>query len=202
MTNPFNNDHDILSALQSADPKNVNAALKHLLQSEKLRSFIRQQVFALGGKDEDVRELMHEALIVFLNRVEEKKYDPALSGIATYVVRIAAQMYHTKRRSEFRRVSMYDRSVEAGNIETSTDPEESYDVEHRREVLDRILSMIGDKCRQLLRLHGSSFSMAEIAAQFGYKTSDVAKMAVQDCRKKLNQLLAQRPELLAELREI
>lgn len=202
MKNQFNDDKDILEALNSQVPAQVNAALKHLLQSAKLRGSVRQQVFALGGNEDDAREFLNQALVAFYNHVEDKKYDPALSGITTYIVKIAAQMYHTRRRSEGRRSAMHDRSVEAGTIETSTNPEQEINQQHRKEVLDKLLSMIGDKCRQLLSLHSFSFSMAEIAEKLGYKTSDVAKMAVQDCRKKLNQLLTQRPDLLDELREL
>lgn len=202
MKNQFHNDQDILEALQRQDKSSTNAALKHLLQSEKLRSFVRKQVFALGGSDEDVRESLGQALLVFLNRVEDGIYNPAQSSISTFIVKIATQMYHTKRRSEFRRANMHDRSVEIGAIETETNPEESFNIQHRKETMEKVLVQIGDKCRQLLSLYGSSFSMAEIAQQIGYKSTDVAKMAVQDCRKKLHQFLTQRPDLLAELREL
>jgi hypothetical protein len=33
-----------------------------------------------------------------------------------------------------------------------------------------------------------------------YRSADSAKMAVSDCRKKLNQVLTEHPELIAELR--
>ena len=201
MKDQFNEDSDILAALQSQDNPRINAALKHLY-SDKLRSFVRQQVYALGGGDEDARECLNEALLKFLQYVEDGKYDPSQSRISTYIVKIATQMYHTKRRSQFRREKMHDRSMDAGIIETETNPEEAINHQHRKDLLDRVLSMIGDKCRQLLQWHGASFSMAEIAEKVGYKSTDVAKMAVQDCRKKLNQFLSQRPDLLAELREL
>jgi hypothetical protein len=44
--------------------------------------------------------------------------------------------------------------------------------------------------------------MAEIAEKLQYKSPDSAKMAVHDCRKKLNTILSDRPELLEELRDI
>ena len=202
MKDQFDEDQDILEALRSQDTPRINAALKHLLQSEKLRNFVRKQVFALGGNDEDVREFLSQALLVFLNRVEDGRYDPSLSSISTYIVKVASQMYHTRRRSEGRRAAMYDRSMEAGAVETETNPEETINMQHRKETLGKVLAQIGDKCRQLLSLFGSSYSMAEIAKKIGYKSTDVAKMAVMDCRKKLNQFLSTRPDLLTELREL
>lgn len=202
MKNQFKDDQDILEALRSQTPAAVNAALKHLLQSEKLRGFVRQQILGLGGAEADVREFLHQAILAFYNQVEDNKYNPALSSISTYIVKIAAQKFYTQRRSEGRRTAMYDRSVDAGVTETVTDPEAEMNQQHRKTVLDQVLSNIGDKCKQLLQLYGFQYSMAEIAEKIGYKSADVAKMAVQDCRKKLQQLLIQRPDLLAELREL
>lgn len=202
MKNQFKDDQDILEALRSQTPAQVNAALKHLLQSEKLRSFVRQQVFALGGNDTDAREALHQAILAFYNQVEDQKYDPTLSRISTYVVKIAAQKFYTQRRSEGRRAAMHDRSVDIGAMETMTDPETEMNQQHRKTVLNQVLSNIGDKCKQLLQLYGFQYSMAEIAEKIGYKSADVAKMAVQDCRKKMHQLLIQRPDLMAELRDL
>lgn len=202
MKQPFDSNQDILEALRSKDPHRVNAALKHLYQSGKLTGTVKQQVKGLGGDENDAREVLNRALVVFYNHVEDGKYDPALSGITTYIVHIATRMFYTVRRSETRRVAMHDRSMEADAVETVTNPELEMNIRHRKELLDKVLSMIGDKCRQLLKLRSFDFSMAEIAEKMNYKSPDVAKMAAQDCRKKLNHYLAERPGLLAELNEL
>lgn len=202
MNQPFNNDQSILEALQSQMPLQINAAMRHLCLNEKLKGAVRQQIRSLGGDENDAREMLNQALVAFLNYVEEGKYDPARSAVSTYIVKIAAQMYYTKRRSEQRRMAMHDRSVDAGAMDLATDPELAFDLQHQREILDKLLILTGEKCRQLLQLHGHSYTMAEIAEKLQYKSPDSAKMAVHDCRKKLNTILSDRPELLDELREI
>ena len=159
----FDNDHTILEALRSKSPTRINAALQHLCQSDKLKGGVRQQVYALRGDENDAREMLNHALVAFLNHVEDDKYDPTRSAISTYIVNIAAQMYYTRRRSEQRRVAMHDRSVDAGSTDIATNPEQEFDLQHQREILDKLLAMTGEKCRQLLQLHGHSYPMAEIA---------------------------------------
>lgn len=202
MKHLFNDDQSILEALRSKMPHQINAALQHLCLNEKLKGAVRQQVRGLGGDENDAREMLNQALVAFLNHVEDDKYDPNRSAVSTYIVKIAAQMFFTKRRSEQRRMAMHDRSMDVAAGDVATNPELEFNLQHQREFLDKLLIMTGEKCRQLLQMHGHSYSMAEIAEKLQYKSPDSAKMAVHDCRKKLNTLLSERPELLEELREI
>lgn len=198
----FSTDTDLLDALRSKAPERINAALKHLFQHEKLRNSIRKQVSGMGGDATEVKEMLNQALIVFYHQVLDQTYQPELSSIQTYIVRIAAQMYYTKRRSENRRVAMYQRSAESVASDTQLDPERAFDMAHRKALLDEVLGSIGEKCKKLLKLRSFDYSMAEIAEKLQYKSPDVAKMAAQDCRKKLNQYLAERPDLLATLKSL
>lgn len=198
----FTRDDEILEALNSKVPLKINAALKHLYQSQKLISSIRKQILGLGGDPDDGREALNHALAVFYNQVQEQVYDPRLSSISTYIIKIATQLYYTRRRSDQRRQAMNERSAENREAETPVDPETEFDAAYRKALLDRILAALGEKCRQLLKLRSFDFSMAEIAEQLNYKSPEVAKMAAMDCRKKLNQYLAEHPDLLAELKSI
>lgn len=180
----------------------INAAMRHLCLNDKLKGAVRQQVRILGGDENDAKDVLNQALVAFLNHVEEGKYDPTRSAISTYIVKIATQMYYTKRRSEHRRVAMHDRAMDDGNVDIVTNPEFEFNLQHQRELLDKLLISTGAKCRTLLQWYSHGYSMGEIAEKFDYKSHDSAKMAVRDCRKKLNTILSERPELLEELREI
>jgi len=192
-------DPEILEALRSRDAGRLNAAFKQLYQDGKLRGAVWQQVRALGGDESDCKDVFNMALLAFDKNVQEATYDPARSQITTYIVNIAKQMFFTRRRSEARRVAMYDRSVEAGAIELHTNPEREMTVRHQKELLEQATSGLGEKCRQSLKLFSLDYSMAEIAEKMEYKSPDVAKMAVHDCRKRLHTYLTERPTLLAEL---
>lgn len=202
MNNPFKDDQSILEALRSNVNFQINAAMRHLCLNDKLKGAVRQQVRILGGDENDAKDVLNQALVAFLNHVEEGKYDPTRSAVSTYIVKIATQMYYTKRRSEHRRVAMHDRAMDDGNVDIVTNPEFEFNLQHQRELLDKLLISTGAKCRTLLQWYSHGYSMGEIAEKFDYKSHDSAKMAVRDCRKKLNTILSERPELLEELREI
>jgi RNA polymerase sigma factor (sigma-70 family) len=200
MKNPIWTDQDILQMLRSRDAKSVNNAFKQLYQDAKLRGTVLQQVRALGGNEDDAREMFNMALLAFDKSVQEGTYDSTRSQITTYIVNIAKQMYHTRRRSEIRRVAMYDRSVDAGITETQTNPEKEMTLQHKKQLLDQAMAGLSEKCRQALKLNSMDYSMAEIAEMMQYRSPDVAKMAVRDCRGHLHTYLTERPTLLAELR--
>lgn len=202
MKHLFNDDQSILDALRSNVTLEINAAMRHLCLNEKLKGAVRQQVRVLGGDENDAREMLNQALVTFLSHVEEGIYDPARSIISTYIVKIATQMYYTKRRSDQRRSAMHNRSVDTASADTVTNPELEFNLQHQKTFLDKLLTLTGDKCRSLLQWYSHGYSMEEIAENFQYKSADSAKMAVRDCRKKLNIILSKRPELLEELREI
>ena len=201
MKNPFTHDTAVLEALRSGASLRVNTAIEHLYRNEKIIGAVRQQVMRQGGDESDVRDMLNQALVVFLNHVENNTYKPELSAIATYIATIAKQKFFTQRRSEKRLAARHDRSAEAGHLETTTNPEVAFDRQHRKVFVHKLLGMIGEKCGKLLLLKQEGYQMAEIAEKLSYKNADSAKSAHAECRKKLNDV-AQRPEVLQELREL
>lgn len=201
MNNSFTSDEDILVAIRGGNPHSLNKALKYLYQHPKVRGSVRKQIYDLGGSQDDARESLHQAISVFYTHVMEDKYNAALSAVSTYIVKIAVQIYYTRRRSEIRRFRTVDRVSE----ETSSaifDPSELAETEHRKNLLETVLSVAGDRCKQLLKLRSADYSMSEIAEIMGYRSQDVVKNAALDCRKKINEFLAGKPALLAALRSL
>ena len=156
----------------------------------------------MGGHEDDAREMLTAAVLEFYNKVSDDEYDPALSSISTYIVKIATQKYYTKHRSEMRRLDAHNRASEVNPQEYTSNPEIEMDFQHRKEWLKKILPMTGEKCHEALSMYSYSFSMAEIAEKVNYKNADAAKVAVMACRKKLNKILSERTDLLNELHEL
>jgi hypothetical protein len=73
-----------------------------LYQHPKVRAVLGKQISDLGGSPDDSRESLHQAIAVFYTHVMEEEYNPALSAVSTYIVKIAVQIYYTRRRSEIR----------------------------------------------------------------------------------------------------
>ncbi|MEZ4893970.1 MAG: hypothetical protein R2778_13265 [Saprospiraceae bacterium] len=163
-----------------------------------LRS-VRKEVLYLGGTELDVRAALNNALLIFDRNVNAGKYDSSLCKVNTYIVAIAKKLFYTEKRSELRRDKAHNRSAEAHVFETDVNPYVAFNRKHREELLQLAMKKTGEKCHQALTLYSLNYSMAEIAQEMNYKSSNSAKMAVMDCRKKLNEYLTENPELVAEL---
>ena len=198
----FNNDHDLLEALNSRMPDREAAAMRHLCQDPKLVGTVRQQVMLMGGQETDANSALNYALFIFFQKVKKGEYDTQRAGITTYLVGVAKWVYHTQQRSQKRAAQTEQRYVESQEAAWAEDPEWLLNQQSRRERYNQILSWTGERCRQLLHLRFQSFSMEEIAQELSYKSADSAKMAVHDCRKKLNEMLAKRPDWLKEFNNL
>jgi len=201
MNDPNWTDEDILAAIESRDAQNLNAAFRYLYHNGPLRGAVWQQIKAMGGGEADFNEVFNLALVKFDQNVQNRIYDPALSRINTYVVNIARQLFHTQRRSDFRRQERHEKSIAGEKNEPQVNPERAFAASQKREILERAMTTLGDKCKQALSLFSLDYSMPEIAEMMGYKTSHVAKSALYECRKRLNTYLSGRPDLIAELLE-
>lgn len=200
MAPSFQNDQDLLDALKSQSTMRVSAALKHLCQSEKLIGAIRQKIRYLGGDESDVKDILNQALVTFFDQVETGHYDATRSGINTYIVSIASNLFYTQQRSDTRRKSWHTRAAAEGDTPTFIDPEDTLQLQHQKDVLNQILHLLTEKCRKVLQLYSLYYTHAEIAEMADYRSAESAKMAVYDCRKKLNIKLSENPEWLHELR--
>ena len=197
MNLPFASERDILAALYADDPLLVNAGLKHLYLDKKLRMAVKKQVISLGGSEDEVQEIFQQSLIIFFNAVTDGRYEAARSSIATFIVGIARKCYQGMRRSG------QQRDLGAGDYPMQPmAADEELVFESRQELLDRILSVLGERCKQLLKLRSFGYSMEKVAGMVGYKNANAAKVAVHSCRKKLLAFLATRPDLLDELNDI
>ncbi len=197
----FQNDDEILEALRAGNGRQREAAYRQLHGDGKLLGAIRKEIAARGGNEDDAREMRNFALLEFGKNVAIGVYDPGKSGIVTYIVSIAKQRFFTIRRSELRRIKRYQRSVEEGNVESSENPDHEINRQHRKDLMDRILTAVGEKCKQALRLYVMEYQMVEIAEKLNYKNADVAKAAIYDCKKRLYKLFTDQPELVSELRQ-
>jgi RNA polymerase sigma factor (sigma-70 family) len=202
MKHQFNQERNILVALKSYDSETYNAALRHLFEDKKLLNTIRKQIFGMGGDENDVQEVFGQALFEFYNKVRNDIYDPSKSAITTYIVHIAQNKFYTKKRSDIRRKERNERAFAQGEMEILPNIEKELDYQDKKELLGRLLENMNPKCSKIMLLNHEKYSMTEIAEKMNYKSKDVAKMALYNCREKLNLFLKDRPDLRDELREL
>lgn len=67
--------------------------------------------------------------------------------------------------------------------------------EEQKQILDKLLSNLGEKCQKILELWKLSYSMEEIAEQAGLENAGIARRQKYKCYKKLLRNIDDMPNL-------
>lgn len=165
------------------------AALQAIYQKPGLRETVIKLVLDQGGNRDDALDVFQETLLLFDRNLRDGRFE-GRSTLATYFVGIAKWRWFGVRRQRGRITELtpdqYDGLVESPEAEVLR-------AEHRG-WLDEALGQIGERCRQLLRLYQSDYSMEEIAQTMQYANPDVAKKEAYRCRMRFRELLEQQPQ--------
>lgn len=70
-----------------------------------------------------------------------------------------------------------------------------------REIMDKALSMIGERCKKILILFRDGFAMKEIMQEMGFASEDVAKTEKWQCQEKFRTYLRTNPHIKNLLKE-
>ena len=129
-----------------------------------------------------------DSIILFDRQIREGKFQ-GRSSLSTYFVGIARWRWWTNRRKfgnyEALKVEHFEEAI--GDIEASVIENE------KRATIDEILSKIGARCKELLRLYKLSYQMEEIAVRLGLSSPELAKKNVYECRKKFKAFVMEHP---------
>lgn len=68
-----------------------------------------------------------------------------------------------------------------------------------REVMDKALSGIGERCKKILLMFYNGFSMKEIAESFGFSSEETARKEKYKCQEKFKQYLIENPAVRTQL---
>ncbi|WP_020607207.1 RNA polymerase sigma factor [Spirosoma spitsbergense] len=148
-------------------------------------------VYTSGGNREDIKIVVHEAIIALVFNLRYGHYEwREETQLLTYVTGIARNKWSEMRRSKNRYVALdADTPIPISDDPQQTDMEEQ-DFEQRRLNVSQGLAQLGDKCRQSINLYYiQKKTMSEIASLLGWANENVAKKEKYRCLKKLRQLM-------------
>ncbi len=185
------NDTNLIAAITGKETDR-NRALQHLVQGSGWRQQVIRYVVANSGVEEDGEEVFMDALTILDRNLRDGKFE-GRSALNTYFVQIAKFMWlkrFAKRRPELDVNRLYppDQAFE-DNIEKILIGAEL------ETVFAQVMAQIGERCKRIFELFHLGHSMAEIAKEVGISDADQAKKEKSRCKKRLLNLLAERPEL-------
>lgn len=167
-------------------------AMRCLFDNQVLRKKAIAHVRKYGGNLQDGEDVFQEAIIVFDRKLREGAFRGQGALEAYFMGIVRWYWYNEQQRPN--RATLSTAHDPAPEPPAGSNPELEYLLNERREILEQLLELLADKCRNLLKLYQLDYSMDEIAQQLGYANSNVAKKEASLCRKRFRALLKQHPE--------
>jgi RNA polymerase sigma factor (sigma-70 family) len=181
-------------------------ALKLFFSNNVLFNLVIRHVVRHGGSWQDGEDVFQDAIILFDRSIREDIFK-GQSNLTTYFVGIAKWRWVSNKRKDAERwnlalgdkvcYSTNDHRPTTNNLDIQSpisNPEVRFIENERRQVIDEVLTLLGCRCKQLLRLYQLSYSMQEIADMMELSSAAMAKKNCCECRKKFKEFITKRPE--------
>ncbi len=192
MQKPVLVQNELFAALGGTDPEQRKTALRYLFEDASLRRRTIAHVRKYGGNRQDGEDVFQEAIIVLDRKLRLGDFRGEGSMEAYFMGIVRWQWFNEQQRAGRKNTSLTDNTPETLPAD---DPELDYLLTERRELLEKLLHQLADKCRNLLKFYQLGFSMEEIAQRMGFANSGVAKKEAFLCRKRFRALLEKHPEI-------
>ena len=186
-----------LEAAICGTPAEREAAIRYMFGGRKQMDRVIKYVVAHGGTDADGQDVFQDAVVLFERNIRQGKFNRQ-STLDTYFFAIVKWHWVSLRRQQKPTVEFnpanYDEQVQAVDTHVIS-------ADHRK-ILEEALTLIGKKCKKILRFTGLSLSNEEIAAEMGFSSPEMARKEVFRCRERFREFIRQRPGLEMVLQSI
>ena len=167
-------------------------AIATIYKDKKLKNQVIAFVTNNNGNREDGIDIFHEGIIAFDDNIRKDKYLHK-GNLMGYLFSICRFIWLNKLRKDKRMVYTEEDS-QLDQISYDT-PESLSLAQEQKDVINKLLSRLGEKCQQILELWKLSYSMEEIASQVGLSNAGNARKQRFTCYQKLLQIVDSEPGL-------
>ena len=185
------NDATLIAAINGKETER-NRALQHIVQGAGWRQQVLRYVMANSGVEEDGEEVFIDALTILDSNLRDGKFE-GRSALNTYFVQIAKFLW--LKRLARRRPALDPKKLQDAEPMVEDSVEKMLISLEHETVFAQVMSQVGERCKRIFELFHLGHSMAEIAQELGISDADQAKKEKSRCKKRLLNLLAERPEL-------
>ena len=137
------------------------------------------------GQQADASDLVQDAYIIMLDKVRSEDYEEG--PVDHFWIGIAHGLFRNKQKRDYRVTFVDDHSKIDG--ENHLTPETELENKERSEIFDQLLEKVGDKCKKIMKLVISGYSMREIAEKMELPSEGMARKTKYQCKKKLVELV-------------
>ncbi len=185
------NDNSLLEDIKKGGMKRQQA-IATIYGDKQLKNQVIGFVRNNSGSSEEGVDIFHEGIIALDDNVRKDKYrgDGNIKG---YLYSICRFLWLNKIKKN-KRITYTEDNTKLDQV--SIDTPESLSLEdEQKQILNRLLVMLGEKCQQILELWKLSYSMEEIAEKVGLDNAGIARRQRYNCYQKLLSIVDQEPEL-------
>lgn len=199
MKQAYKTDEELVAAIQRGGTHRERAFEK-LYNDVDLKNGVIRMTLKNSGTAADGIEVFQEGIIILYRNVREGKYSPD-KPLRNYLFGIC-RFYWNNLRNKNQKISLNEEDQKSfEKLKDEIDPASLFENEEMKKTIAQILEKQGDRCRKVLRMWMSSFSMKEIAEATGLKNDTQARKSKGRCWKNLVDYLKEQPELIASLKK-
>lgn len=169
-------------ALITALKKAESIAIR--LVATKITPDVRSAVRKCSLPEEEVEEVVHDALMVLISAIQEGKYEDQDYHPAAYAMGVARKLIANRARAK----KVDNVELDKLQLVSDFDPERYVNEKEQRSLVEKLLQQLGDTCQQLIRFkYFDNLKDKEIVAQqlLEFSTTDSVKSKRSQCMKKL-----------------
>ncbi len=193
---PKYSDAQIIEAIKSGGKK-LDEVMRFIYNHGGYREKIFRYIRSKGGQVSDAEDVFQEGIRHFILSIRKGKYRGE-STVEGYLFSMCRNLWFKQFNKSTRTTDLTEKET-ADEIDTAT-PEVVLISEERKQILNELLSSLGEKCRKVLEMWRLSYSMKEIAAETGYASEGMARKKKHQCMQELLKIVKQTPELINTLR--
>jgi len=167
------------------DDSNIIELLKFGKQNKAFQKLyknypqVEKLILSKGGSKEDAKDIFQEALIIFYEKVTNTEFK-LTSAIGTYLYSVSRFLWKDELLKRNGKTAV-DVSFEFLS-EESAEFQLAIEREAKFKQIESVLTQIGDKCLQLLKMfYYEDLSMSVIASKVGLKSDKIAKNQKYKC---------------------
>ncbi|MFZ4545308.1 MAG: RNA polymerase sigma factor [Saprospiraceae bacterium] len=182
-SNDFHDNGKLYSALSQKTDGAIQFVLKKTMPQVYSMTTFAQLTAA------DAEEILNDAVIILIQKIEDKSYLFEGNSPCTYVIEIAKRLISNEKRRKVHQYTSIETQIEVG--ENSID--HYIHIKENEQLVMKLLQQIGENCQKLISLkYLEEWKDEEIIAQqlTQYNSVNVLKVKRSECMKKLTQLAA------------
>lgn len=179
-------DDHLIFAIQSGGPQADKAIMAlYSKYGNDVRSAIHQVMSTFGYPHVDPGDILHDSFLIMLHKIQQERVP--VSSVFAFWIGIARYqwMNHLKKMKFTNYVS--DPPADYG--QTDLTPESMVIFDERYKLLDKCLCKCGSRCKEILMMWLSDYSMGEIAERLHLSGPAMARKIKHECFKKLKKFV-------------